>query len=137
MSDMPLAHPGARRLRHQSITGDRNFLAATDYTTANALVAAKAKYTIYIQNIHVQVTTDNAATLTFQDTTGTPVIIAKTKPSPGVGPIVFDFGEEGRALPTGKGFNVLMSATGLAGDIHWEGYRKLTDGSVGVVPSDL
>jgi hypothetical protein len=85
-----------------------------------------AKYTIYVQRIVVHVTTDNAATQTFQDDASTVLIIAKTKASPGIGPIVFDFGAEGRALGEGKDFELANSGAGLVADITWEAYERPT-----------
>lgn len=110
----------------RDVSGSTVLAAADDLSsTARTLVALAAKYTIYVQRIIVNVITDNAATLTFQDT-GTPVVIAKTKASPGLGPIIFEFGEEGRALTEGKAFTLKNSAAGLAADITWEGYIKPT-----------
>lgn len=115
------------RRMFQDISGS-TVLAATDdlSVTARVLKAGKAGYTIYVQSITVNVITDNAATQTFQDDAGTPVVIAKTKASPGIGPINFDFGEEGRALTEGKDFELKNSAAGLAADISWQGYMRLT-----------
>lgn len=116
-----------RRKRYQDISGS-TVLAATDdlSATARSLAALKSGYTVYVQKIVVNVITDNAATLTFQDDAGTPVVIAKTKASPGLGSIVFDFGGEGRGLTVSKTFTLKNSAAGLAADIHWEGYMKPT-----------
>lgn len=101
-------------------------LAAADNLSATPrdLVALAAKYTIYVQEILVNVITDNAATLTFIDSNG--VVIAGTKASPGIGPIKFLFGAEGRALTEGKTFQLKNSAAGLAADITWLGYIKPT-----------
>ncbi len=115
------------RKLYQDISGS-TVLAAGDNlsATARTLVALKAGFSIYIQRIIVNVITDNAATLTFTDSAGTPVVIAGTKASPGIGPILFEFGPEGRALTEGKSFLLKNSAAGLAADVHWEGYMKPT-----------
>jgi hypothetical protein len=64
-------------------------------------------------------------------------VIAGTKASPGIGPLEFDFGPEGRALDDGEGLELANSGAGLAADITWVAYRRLTPGKAGVVPSDL
>lgn len=112
---------------YQDISGS-TVLAAGDNlsVTARSLVALKAGYTTYVQRIVVNVITDNAATLQFKDDAGTPVVIAGTKASPGIGPITFEFGPEGRAITAGKTLTLANSAAGLAADIHWEGYRQPT-----------
>jgi hypothetical protein len=115
------------RTVHRDISG-RTTLAAADNlsVTARQLVELKANHTIFIQKISVNVITDNAATLTFQDDNTTPRIIAGTKASPGIGPINFDFGEEGVALTEGKDFELKNSGAGLAAEITWTGYMKQT-----------
>jgi hypothetical protein len=114
-------------LRHyENVSTSYVILAATDYSTPNAKIAAKVGKTIYIQKIQVNVTTDNAATQSFQDSAGTPIVAAKTKASPGIGPIEFDFGAEGFALTEGKSLDHAMSAAGLAGSITIQAYRKQT-----------
>jgi hypothetical protein len=112
---------------------DVTVLAANDGTPT--LAALKAGFTIFVTKIIVSVTTDNAATLTFQDSADTPVLIAKTKASPGLGaPMVWEFGEDGTALTEGKNFNMAISAAGLAARVHVEGYWKQTSP---VVPSGV
>lgn len=110
---------------YRDISGS-TVLAAGDNlsVTARALVALLAGYSIFIQRIIVNVITDNAATLQFGDNAGTPVIIAGTKASPGIGPITFDFGPDGRQLTESKQFQLTNSAAGLAADITWQGYLK-------------
>lgn len=125
---------GVRTKDHRTffrdISGSATLLATDDFSTNAAhLVAARVGFTIYIERITVMVTTDNAATQAFQDTAGTPVLVAKTKASPGLGPIQFEFGEEGSPLTADKGFDLKNSAAGLAANIHWEGYMKLTPGT--------
>lgn len=125
------------RFVHKNISGSTVLATGNDLSsTARTLVAAIAAHTIYIQKIEVNVITDNAATLTFQDTATTPVVIAGTKVSPGIGPIVFDFGDEGRALTAEKGFTLKNSAAGLAADISWQGYEKATPNTA-IIPSQI
>lgn len=109
--------------------------AGDDYSTVpKVIIAAKLLYTIFIQQITLGVTTDNAATQQFEDTSGTPVPVAKSKASPGLGPIVWDFGPDGVALTEGKGFNLRNSGAGMAGSVTVLGYRKLT-GVAGLTPN--
>jgi hypothetical protein len=115
--------------RHQNVSVSYSILTATDYTTATAKITGKTGWTIYIQRILVAVTTDNAATQTFQDNAGTPIILAGTKASPGIGPIEFDFGPEGFALTADKSFMHAMSGTGLAGSVTVQAYMKRTEGA--------
>lgn len=112
--------------RYTDVSLGYTILAATDYTTASAKIAAVAGTTIYVQKIQVAVTVDNAATQLFQDSAGTPIEIAKTKASPGLGPIIFDFGPDGFPLTEGKSLDHKMSAAGLAASISITAYRRIT-----------
>ena len=116
-----------QRTAFQDVSG-RTTLAATDdlSATARQLVAAKPGHTIFVQKITVSVITDNAATQQFEDNNATPRIIAKTKASPGLGPIVFDFTDEGAALTEGKQFEMKNSAAGMAAEVVWHAYMKPT-----------
>jgi len=103
------------------------FAAADNYSvTAKSIIAALANHTIYVQRLTVSVTTDNAATQTFEDTAGTPVPIAVTKASPGTVTIEWDFGPNGVALTEGKGLEMKSSAAGLAAAVAVTAYRKKT-----------
>lgn len=115
------------RTRYKDVSG-RTTLAAGDNLSAagRTLVALKVGYTTYVEKIQVNVITDNAATLQFKDSAGTPRVIAGTKASPGIGPITFEFGDEGIPLTEAKDFNLWNSAAGLAAEIYWEGYQKPT-----------
>lgn len=117
----------ARTMRaiHQAFAVDVNMVAASDGTT-NELVPAKTSHTIFVTKIALAITTDAAQTLTFQDDASTPIVIAKTKSSPGIGPINFEFGEMGTPLTEAKALDLNISAAGLAGRIHVEGYFKRT-----------
>lgn len=92
------------------------------------LIAAKTNWTTYVQAIIVNVTTDNAATLRFEDTAGTPVVIHATPASPGLGPIdtSVDFGPVGIPLTVSTGLTMVTSAAGLAAQIVVQAYRRLT-----------
>lgn len=117
----------ARTMRaiHQGFAVDVGLVATSDGTT-NELVPAKTNHTVFVTNISIAVTTDNAATLTFQDDASTPIIIAKTKSSPGIGPILFEFGEMGTPLTEEKALDLNISGAGLTGRVHVEGYYKRT-----------
>lgn len=112
--------------RYTNVSTSYTILAGTDYTTATSKITGEAGWTIYIQRILVAVTTDNAATQTFQDSAGTPVLVAGTKASPGIGPILFDFGPEGFALTEGKDFQHKMSGAGLAASVTVTAYKRRT-----------
>ena len=94
--------------------------------TARTLAAAKTKYTLYILKIAVQVLTDNAATLSFRGATSSTPVVAATKVSPGIGPIVFEFPGDGRPLDEGEAFELANSGAGLGADITWEAYYRPT-----------
>lgn len=116
------------RLHYAPLVADVTVVAANDPTAT--LLAAKTGFTIYVTHISVAVTTDNAATLTFQDSATTPIVIAKTKASPGIGPILFDFGEDGTPLTEAKALNLAASGAGLAARVHVEAYYKPTAGAI-------
>lgn len=114
------------RTTFQDCSYDANILAA-DTATRNAILA-KTNWTVFVQAIVVNVYTDAAQTLTFQDTAGTPVVIHKTRSSPGLGPVdeSVDFGPEGKALTEGKGFDIVISGAGLGCAVKVIAYRRLT-----------
>lgn len=112
---------------YKNVSAGSVLLAGDDLSsTPRVLIALVAGFTIFIQRIVVSVTTDNAATLSFQDSAGTPVVAAKTKASPGLGVIVYDFGPEGFALTEGKELDLKNSAAGLAAVIEVQAYQKAT-----------
>ena len=104
------------------------FLIGTDWSgvALSTRIAGVVGMTIFIQKIQLAVTVDNAATQTFQDSAGTPILAAKSKASPGLGPIIWDFGPDGFALTEGEDFNHLMSAAGMAGSVTITAYQKVT-----------
>lgn len=125
---------GINLTRFQDVSASSTILAATDLSsTPRNLAAAKAGTTIYVTKAILAVTTDNAATQTLQDTAGTPIIVAKSKASPGIGPITWDFGEDGFALTADKGLDIANSAAGLAGAWSVEAYRRPTK-DIAIVP---
>jgi hypothetical protein len=118
----------SRKLDRYTDVSMSSVLAAADNlsVTARTLIAAETGTTIFVQKIAVNVIVDNAAVLQFKDTAGTPVVIAGTKASPGIGPILFDFGPDGRALTEAKALTLTNSAAGLAADITVTAYRRIT-----------
>jgi hypothetical protein len=114
--------------QYPDATVSYSFLVATDWSGGNVStkIAAKAGYTIWIQRIMLSVTVDNAATQQFQDNAGTPIPVAKSKASPGLGPITWDFGEIGFPLTAGQAFQHLMSAAGMAGAVTVQAYYRPT-----------
>lgn len=115
--------------RYTDATVTKYVAAADDLsTTPLELIAApdSTQNTIYVQKILVSVTTDAAQSLIFQDGAGTPVVFAKTKVSPGLGPILFDFGPDGLPLTQGKALNLKNSAAGLACAVTVTAYSRRT-----------
>lgn len=120
----------------RDVSTDYDFLAATDYTTAQEIIAAKTKHEIMIQKIVLAVTTDNAAVQTFQNDAVTPDLIAKSKASPGIGPIEWDFGPVGVSCGDGQAFDHLMSAAGMAGRVAVLAYLRPTR-NTSLVPNQI
>lgn len=116
---------GVQTLRsYQDVSAQQQTVAAD--TAAVTLIAARAGWTTYVQKIEINITTDNAATVTVRALTTTAVILARTPASPGIGVRIFDFGEDGWALPAGEGLERILSGAGLAFAMTVQAYRKLT-----------
>lgn len=112
-------------------------VAAADTATIDNVITAKnANWTIHVQRITLSVTTDAAQSLTFQDDAGSPVVIAKSAASPGLGvEMVADFGPEGFPLTKGKNLDIVISGAGLACQISIEAYQRLTKSNAVAVAS--
>lgn len=126
---MPLVaqHPGVERKFNRDVSTSYVFTAADDYSiTPRTVITGIAGFQIVVQRLLLNVTTDNAATQTWQDNTGTPIPFAGSKASPGVGPITFDFGEDGYVLADGKSLMHKMSAAGMAGAVAIQAYLRPT-----------
>lgn len=93
-------------------------------TGTKKIIAAITGYVIYVQRILVDVLVDAAQNLTFQDSNGTPVKIAVTKVSPGLGPITFDFGPDGYPLTESTELDAVISGAGTAYAIQVQAYAK-------------
>jgi len=98
------------------------------------VIAAKAKYTVFVQKIIITVTTDAAQTFTAQDTNGTPKVIAEAAANPGEGQLIFEWGDEGEPLTEGKGLDFVQSAAGLGYNYDVYAYRRATST---LIPSEL
>lgn len=109
---------------HLRVSADSD-VAAADTAKDNVVAVKDSNHRIYVQKITVSVITDAAQSLIFQDDANTPVLIAKTKATPGLGPIVFDFGVNGTPLTKGKNLDIATSGAGVAARVHVEGYQKL------------
>lgn len=115
---------GTATLRsYQDVSAQAQTLAAG--TGVVTLIANRANWQTYIQNIRVNVTTSAAPTATFRANTTETVVLAIVPANPEVGVIEFDFGEDGFALPAGEGLEYALSAAGLAFAVTVQAYRKL------------
>lgn len=114
-----------KRKQNTDVSGKLVATTATDDTT---LVTAKnANTTIYVQRVVVYITTDAAQSWSFEDSNGSALKVCKVTTSPGVDTRWdFDFGPTGMPLTEGKNFLLNVSAVGLAGNIEYYGYQKLS-----------
>jgi hypothetical protein len=113
-----------KRKDHTDISGTLTRTAAQG--DATLVTVRSLKHTIYIQRIIVWISTDAAQSWSFEDD-GVPLQIAEIPASPGDSTRWdFDFGAEGMPLAEGKDFELNVSAAGLAGNIRWEGFMKLS-----------
>ena len=102
-------------------------VAAADTATTTSIIAKSSRHSIFVQRILLSVYTDAAQSLTFQDTAGTPVIVAKSPASPGLGiEIVADFGPQGVQCTEGKDLQQVISGAGLACVVSIEAYQRVT-----------
>lgn len=110
---------------NQDISGSLQVTTATDDTT---LVTVRTTgHTIYIQKVIFYCITDAAQNIILSDSAGTPIELYKVTTSPGAATRwEADFGAIGWPLTLGKNFIANMSAVGLAGNLVWEGYQRLT-----------
>lgn len=113
--------------RFQDVSGTLAF-AATDVDTT-LVTNPNTAYSIFIQKIRVNIFTSAAQSATFEDSNGTPLVIAAIVSSPGTGYQEWDFGPQGIKLTEGKNFNLNVSAAGLGMNIEWEGYMRPTAAS--------
>ena len=113
------------RKTYEDISGDLAVAAATGDSTL--VTVRNTSHTVYVQRIIFYVTTDAAQSMSFEDSNSTPKQVANIPASPGDDTRWdFDFGEEGIPLTEGKNFLMNVSAAGLAGNLKWYGYQRIT-----------
>jgi hypothetical protein len=85
--------------------------------------------TIFLQKLHIQVTTLTAAELwTIQD--GAAVLLVPNVSAAAVAHFDFDFGPQGSPCTEAQSLVLnVTGATGAVGTITWEAYKKLTRGA--------
>lgn len=115
---------GRNLSRYKNVSTGYAFLAATDYSTAVSKITGKTGWTIYIIRIQLAKTTDASKVHTFQDSAGTPVPVAVG--SPGLQPMLWEYGPIGFPLTEGKDFQHKMDAAGDAGAVSITAYMKPT-----------
>lgn len=96
--------------------------AATDGNLT--LITGKTNYTVRVQSITVTIKTSAAQAITFEDSNGTQLYVAKIPASPGADTRWnFDFGPLGKPLTSGK--NLMMDMTaGNAGHVEVVAYLR-------------
>jgi hypothetical protein len=111
----------------QDVSITLNLLAGdTPSTVGLALIALKAKNTIFVQRIAVHVRTAAAQALTFQDNNGTPKVIAVLPASATAGDLhVLLDDDDGVPLTEGKQLD-LTGVAGVAATIMITAYRQPT-----------
>jgi hypothetical protein len=116
-----------RRFRsfYQDISNNRH-VASSDTGLITLVTVKNANYTLFIQKIHIEITTGAAQTWTFQDSAGTPVPIVPSVSVAAVAHFDFDFGPNGVPCTVGTNFVLNISGAGAVGWATWEGYQQLT-----------
>lgn len=98
--------------------------------TPRVLIPNRVGWTTYILRVQVSITTSNAATSTLQSVT-TNEVVAATPASAPLGPIFWNFGEDGYALPEGEGLELANSGAGQGAAISVTAYQRRTATLVG------
>ncbi len=118
---------GYRRQRvvYQDVSGALLVTALTPQTT---LATVRKTNTIYVQHVHIQVTTVQAGTSwTLQDSSG--IVLVASQPVTAVGGFDFDFGANGVPLTAGTSLVFVPSGLGAAGSVEWDAYMRLAPGT--------
>lgn len=115
---------------HQLMVADVDLATSTDSDPDTTLLTARsANHRIWVQKITLSIITHAAATVQFEDTANTPVVIAShvdAAAAAGVPSVVhWDFGVVGTPLTLGKDLELSVLAAGVAARVHVEGYQKL------------
>lgn len=114
------------RRTYQNVSGNRRVLAA-DSATASLIVCPRVTTeTIYLQKLHIEVTTSGAFTWSFKDSAGTPIDIVPAVSTAAIAHFDFDFGAEGVPMTQGKDLQLVISGAGAVGWLTWEAYAKRT-----------
>mgnify|MGYP001348774668 CR=1 FL=1 len=113
-----------KRTFYQDVSGSRNILAAD---TTLTLQASKTSDTIFLQKLHIEITTLSAAkTWTFQDSAASPILLVPVIATDAIAHFDFDFGPNGIPLTVAKDLVLSISAAGAGGWVTWEAYLKRT-----------
>ena len=113
------------RQYNQDVSSTLRVTTTTDDTTL--VTARNASYTLFLQKLHVEVTTGSASkTWTFEDSASTPVALVPSVDASAIAHFDFDFGPRGIPLTEGKNFVLNVSATGAAGWVSYEMYQRLS-----------
>lgn len=121
-----------------SVSGNYRILNAD--TGLIVLVPAIPAHTVFVQKLHIEVTTITGAELwTFQDGAGIPIVPSVSAAA--IAHFDFDFGPDG--VPCTEATALVLNITGAVGavgQLTWEGFKKLTLGTappvgVGAAPA--
>lgn len=117
---------GYRRNRvwYQDESGGFQVTVLTGTTT---LAVHRDTNTIYVQRVHVQITSGLGVTWSVQGSDG--LVIIATIDASKVGPQDFDFGAWGVPLTVATDLVLVPSAGGAAGSITWDAYQRLAPGT--------
>lgn len=116
-----------RRRYYGDLTIQRDI--AVGDTTVTGITVKNTSYSIFIQRILANITTDAARTLKVRDSASTPIMLMDLPSSPGVGQFEIDFGADGKQLTEGKNLDIVLSGAGLVGSLVIEAYQKPTAAS--------
>src|SRR5580692_6963546 len=98
-----------KRTFYQDVSGSTNVLVGTAGPVALA-TARNANNTIYLQKVHMEITTGSGAvTWTLQDTAGTPIPLVPSVSAAAVAHFDFDFGPEGVPCTVGTNLSLVLS----------------------------
>ena len=94
-------------------------------TGADAAVPAKTGHKIHIQRIAFAITTVAAQAILVRDNAGTPLVAASVAASAPIGPVYFEFGDEGLPMTEAKQLDI-VNVAGPAYSYVVEGFYKQT-----------
>lgn len=118
---------GYYRAQYHNASTVYELATGTSGTVDNVIAVKTTRHSIFVQRIIEMVTTDNAATTTYQDDNSSQKVIAKCPASPGLGiEVVADFGPEGIQLTEGKNLDIVLSGAGKGAQISIEAYQRVT-----------